>query len=106
MKGLELSEAYYYDVCLPMINQKFHHMSDRIAVGLVGEGSECYGYDDEISRDHDWGASICIWLTEEDFQAWGNQLQEALLQLPENYKAIRYCRKLEQVWIEEEAFWR
>lgn len=86
MKGLELSETYYYDCVEPMIKQKFRHLSERIAVGLVGEGSECYGYDDDISRDHDWGASVCIWLTAEDYQDFGNQLQEALDHLPANYK--------------------
>ena len=63
MKGLELSRLFYEELVKPMLEQKFAAYVPRIAAGLVGEGSQCFGYDDEISRDHDWGASICLWLT-------------------------------------------
>ena len=53
MKGLELAKAYYEEYGRPMIREKFPDYEGRIAVGLAGEGSECFGYDDEISRDHD-----------------------------------------------------
>lgn len=95
MKGLELSEEYYKDLCLPMLNRDFPQEVEKIAVGLVGEGSECYGYDDEISRDHDWGPSICLWLTAKDYQAFGNRLQEALLQLPSSYQGFHVRQETE-----------
>ena len=57
MKGLELCELYYKEVGAPMIAGKFPGYEEKIAVGLVGDGSECFGYDDELSRDHDWGPS-------------------------------------------------
>lgn len=49
---------------------------------MVGEGSECFGYDDDISRDHDWGAGFSIWLTDQDYQEIGPSLQEQYDQLP------------------------
>lgn len=62
MKGLQLCRAYYGAFGEPMLKEKFPEAVDRIAVGLVGPGSECFGFDDEISRDHDWGPSFCLWL--------------------------------------------
>jgi hypothetical protein len=55
MKGLDLAEAYYQKHGAPMIESKFGPYVRRIAAGFVGPGSECFGFDDEISRDHDWG---------------------------------------------------
>ena len=62
MKGLELSKKYYAEVWQELLHRKYPQYEELIAVGLVGEGSQCYGYDDELSRDHDWGAEIYLWL--------------------------------------------
>jgi hypothetical protein len=61
MKGLELSECFYQEVCAPMLQRKFRRLSGRIAAGLVGEGSECLELDDELSRDHDWGFPLFMY---------------------------------------------
>lgn len=75
MSGLALSKAYYEEVGRPMLQQKYPEYLSRIAVGLVGEGSECLGFDDAYSTDHDFGPGFCLWLTHEDYQAIGEALQ-------------------------------
>lgn len=65
-----------------MIREQFPEYADRIAVGLVGEGSECLGFDDMLSEDHDYGAAFCMWLTQEDYDKIGDRLQSAYEQLP------------------------
>lgn len=82
MKGLELARKYYQDVGQPMLKSSFGQYYHRISVGLVGEGSECFGFDDEISRDHDWGPSFSILLTKEDYDAIGSELQRSYDALP------------------------
>ena len=77
MTGLELSKAYYTEIGLPMLEQHFPDLLPRMAAGLVGEGSECFGFDDAISTDHDFGPAFCLWLAEEDYTAYGKKLQKA-----------------------------
>ncbi len=89
MKGLELSQKYYIEYGLPMIKEKFPDYEEHIAVGLVGPGSECYGFDDTISRDHDFGPSFCIWLTDEDFEKIGAELIHAYKGLPETFMGYK-----------------
>lgn len=86
MKGLELSERYFEAVGLPMLKQRFSGTVDRIAAGLVGDGSECYGYDDSISQDHDWGPGFCVWLTLEDYEETGAKIQDAIHNLPGTFE--------------------
>lgn len=59
MTGLEISEAYF-EKYGRAIFEKYPEAAKSCAAGLCGGGSECYGFDDEISRDHDWGPSFCI----------------------------------------------
>lgn len=72
---MEKNRAFYQNYIAPMLKQEFPEYENHIAVGVVGEGSDCFGYDDLISQDHDFGIGVCLWLTEEDAQAIGPQLQ-------------------------------
>lgn len=85
MTGLKLSRLYFEEYGLPMIREKFPKYEDRIAAGLVGPGSECFGFDDAISRDHDFGPGFCIWLTKEDYKKIGKALQKEYDRLPKEF---------------------
>lgn len=84
LTGLELSHAYW-DAHGPELLARFSALRGRVAAGLVGHGSECYGFDDAVSRDHDFGPGFCLWLTADDHAAWGAQLQEAYDALPAGF---------------------
>lgn len=83
MTGMELSRRYFFDVAEPSLKTAYPNLYERLAAGLVGNGSECFGYDDEISRDHDWGVDFFLWVPESDRNAisalttWKKQLFEA-----------------------------
>jgi hypothetical protein len=83
MKGLDLCRKFFELHGAPMISKEFYDFRYRIAAGMVGEGSECLGFDDWISRDHDWGPGFCLWLNDIDFDAIGKRLQSAYDRLPQ-----------------------
>lgn len=68
-----------------MIKEQFPEVAGQIAAGLVGYGSECLGFDDEISMDHDYGPSFCIWLPREIYGQYGEKMQEAYDALPKEF---------------------
>lgn len=88
MKGLELAKAYYDFYGKSMIHEKFPEYEDRIAVGLVGHGSECFGFDDEISTDHDFGPAFCMWLKDEDYEQIGSQLSYEYEKIPKDFNGF------------------
>ncbi len=85
MKGLELCRSYYENVGAPELSRLFPEVMSRAAAGLSGQGSDCLGFDDEISRDHDFGPGFCLWLSDEDFEKYGAELQKAYDALPKEY---------------------
>lgn len=88
LSGKELCRRYYEQFGIPMIQRNFTEYADRISAGLMGEGSECLGYDDEISRDHDFGAGFCLWLDDDVYDKIGAELQRAYDLLPRSYMGI------------------
>ena len=85
---LTVCRTFYEKYGSRMIHEKFPDYESRIAVGLVGEGSECFGFDDEISRDHDFGLGFCMWLNKEDYHAIGDKLQAAYRNLVKEEGAV------------------
>ena len=81
MKGLEEAKALYESKGREMIRSLFPAYEGRIAVGLAGHGSECFGFDDELSRDHDFVPGFCLWLTDGDDLAVGARLAHAYREL-------------------------
>ena len=95
IKGLELSKRYFYDIVLPEFEKKLNDILSLCAFGLVGEGSECYGYDDELSQDHDFGPSVCIWLRKDDYLKYKNKINEVLKILPKTYLGFQELKESE-----------
>lgn len=91
MNGLELSRGYYEEYGKPMLENEFPQLLCRIAVGFVGSGSEHYGFDDEISRDHDFEPGFCIFLPDESVvdRRSAFLLERAYAKLPKEYMGIK-----------------
>lgn len=77
MNNLSRCRSLYEMYGAAMIHEKFPEYEDRIAVGFAGEGSDCFGYDDYISTDHDYSIGFVMWLTGKDYAVIGDKLQEA-----------------------------
>lgn len=84
-KALDRCRAFYEQYGKPMLAQ-FPELQGHFAAGLVGEGSECFGYDDSISADHDYFPRFFIWLDEEAYEKYGGALQAAYRKLPDQFK--------------------
>ena len=87
MKGLELSKKYYEQFGKTMLQEQFPEIEHLIAVGLVGSGSDCYGYDDDISHDHDFEPGFCLFVPDEsiiDEKTFFN-LERAYSKLPKEF---------------------
>lgn len=82
MLGLEEAKDFYERYGRELIHGRFPEYEERIAVGLAGHGSECFGYDDELSRDHDWERGFCLWISDADDIRIGVELARAYRELP------------------------
>ena len=91
MKGLEIAEKYYLEYGAPMIKEQFPELEGILAVGLCGSGSECNGYDDDLSRDHDFEPSFIIFLPPEEVvdRRTAFRLERAYDKLPDEFMGLR-----------------
>lgn len=77
LTGLEMARSYFNERGLPLLQQHFPSIAERVAAGLW-RGSQSLGADDALSRDHGWGAAFTLLLTEQDFQSTAEHLKQAL----------------------------
>ena len=91
MKGLELSRAFFETFGLPMLKEQFPDLLPLIACGLFGGGSECFGFDDDISRDHDFEPGFMILLPGEDRvdRRSAFLLERAFAKLPREFMGMK-----------------
>lgn len=85
ISGLAISEGYFNEYGREMLG-KFSGY--EIAAGLLGEGSDVLGYDDLISRDHDFGAGFAIFISRKTNSEIGAELEAAYDALPAYYCGI------------------
>lgn len=99
MNGLTLSRKYfdtYGRIMLAELESEYPALKGQFAAGLVGQGSECLGYDDALSVDHDFGPSFCLWLPEALYREYGKICQEAYDRLPKEFEGFPARRVMEQ----------
>ena len=91
MKGIELSRAFYEKYGKPMLENDFSDILKYLAVGIFGSGSECFGFDDEDSTDHDFEPGFCIFLPDEDIidRKTAFALERAYAKLPKEFEGFR-----------------
>ena len=89
MNGFELSKLFFEEYGRDMIENEFAGYREKIAVGLVGQGSERYGFDDEHSRDHDFCAGFCIFVDDKTEKEIGFELMTAYRKLPKEFMGVR-----------------
>ena len=91
MRGLEISEAYFNEYGMPMLREKFPELLPHVAAGLFGSGSECFGYDDDISRDHDFDPGFILLIPGEDVVDRKQEfaLERAYAGLPKEFAGVK-----------------
>ncbi|MCD8069007.1 MAG: tetratricopeptide repeat protein, partial [Lachnospiraceae bacterium] len=87
--GMQLAQSFYEQAFLPLFSRYAPECMDKMAVGLAGEGSDCFGFDDAVSQDHDFGPGLCIWLTHDDYETYGEQLSELYQMLPQEFNGYQ-----------------
>ena len=91
MTGIELARAYWETYGIPMIREQFPEYEEIAAAALTGSGSECYGFDDEVSRDHDFEPGFCLFIPGEEIvdRRTAFQMERAYAKLPAEFMGFR-----------------
>jgi hypothetical protein len=106
IQGIELSRRFHAEVVAPWLAREFPGL--RHAAALMGAGSQLLGFDDEMSRDHDFAAKVQLYLTETDFDALRGALVDRFAKIaPESFLGVATdsvgARRRIEVWTPRRA---
>jgi len=89
VKGLEIARDFFFSWGRPFLAAQFPDLADRVAAGRI-RGSDVLSGDDEISQDHDWGPQFDLFLSADDYAAFGEHISRAMnLAAPNPWKGYR-----------------
>ena len=83
VQGLALSRTYFVELVSPVLRQEFPNLG--YAAARLGTGSDVLGLDDEMSRDHDWGLRLQLFVGERDVDRVSVTLDQ---QLPQRFRGF------------------
>lgn len=74
MQGIALSRSFFADIVQPWLSRVAPEL--RYSAALSGYGSELLGFDDDLSKDHNWGPRVHIIVGQDDFAPYARRLVE------------------------------
>ena len=86
LPGGELAQDFHADVVGPLLARAMPGL--RYAAGRLGSGSDVLGFDDAMSRDHDWGCRLTLLVDEPDRAAVPQVRRLLERELPESYRGL------------------
>lgn len=92
--GLQISREFINELLLPELQRAIPDGFDRLAVGILGTGSDVLGLDDEISRDHHWGPRANILYLRQDADRVAERVGKCIAQLPATYNDFELTRNV------------
>src|SRR5271167_4864990 len=79
IQGIELSRRFYAEVVAPWLAREFPDL--RHAAALIGSGSELLGFDDAMSRDHDFCARVQLYVEDEVLGEFGRTVVDRFAEI-------------------------
>jgi hypothetical protein len=89
MNALDISEVFIRELLWPLLQHELPEAANRLAIAIVGSGSDVLGLDDQISQDHHWGPRANVMLLPEDKPALLSRLQKAIDILPDDFQSFK-----------------
>ncbi len=74
--GMELSRLFFTEAVQPILDQYFPGLA--YSVGRLDFGSDVLGFDTPMSRDHDWGPRLMIFVAEEELETRRDDILRSL----------------------------
>ena len=84
IKGLDLCRQFFFEVAKPILDQNYPNLC--YSAGLLGNGSDILGFDDETSTDHMWGPRFYLFLRDSDLPLKEDILRLFSKEFPYEYK--------------------
>src|SRR6187431_3213014 len=84
--GIALARQFFSEAVGPLVADRFPRLP--YAAGRLGSGSDVLGLDDGVSRDHDWGLRLSLFVPSDAIADVDKELQRLL---PEEYAGFP-CR--------------